>query len=656
MSILKVFLHGQEIAKLELAQGQDYIIGRGTSCDIQLPNEKGISREHLKLFSNADVWTVELLSKHGTLLIDGESVRQITLDNSCRFSVPPFEIEFDQQNYIQAEPQEYENESPVIENRPYENVHSSGQDDDQVVADITAGGKPNFEATQAGVVSLVPYLRVQNTRTHEEFVLKLEGHVWTAGRHPSSEIHIDDSAVSRKHFEISRTEGGFQIIDLESSNGLKLNGQKIEPNSHYPIMSGDQITIRHVTLAFEIHDDKYQERLAQIKNLPNIDAPSDMDSAHDVEQLNYPQPVLQQVPGPGAVRVDAIKQKHGLQPKTLILGSVAAVLLLAALFSGGEKEDLPSSTPGQENQVKEPSKKELDEARHLFELAKNYYRTGNYEFCINQIDKLHQIMPSYENSKEIQTYCQQAIDLVKINEDRDRKERERHAVEQQIKQVIDSCQLNPQAKQSSQAMRECLQPALELSPDHAGAMSLIVELESKEEQARIKQAQQASSAEHQARGRRAYEAAKSAEASGQLTKALSKYKSFLQGNYNLNEQESNAKSAINKINQELNRRSQGYLKTCEVYFNKLLYRQAIEECGQVLKIDSNNARAREIQTTSHLKMKNELKKIYESSILEEGFGNVEAAKEKWREIIKNSVPESVYYKKAKSKLQKYGAM
>jgi hypothetical protein len=46
--------------------------------------------------------------------------------------------------------------------------------------------------------------------------------------------------------------------------------------------------------------------------------------------------------------------------------------------------------------------------------------------------------------------------------------------------------------------------------------------------------------------------------------------------------------------------------------------------------------------------------IYTDSVLEENLGNIESAKDRWRKILEISYTGSDYYRKAKSKLSKYG--
>jgi hypothetical protein len=49
-----------------------------------------------------------------------------------------------------------------------------------------------------------------------------------------------------------------------------------------------------------------------------------------------------------------------------------------------------------------------------------------------------------------------------------------------------------------------------------------------------------------------------------------------------------------------------------------------------------------------------MKALYSDSVLEENLGNIESAKVKWKEILENDIDTGDYYKKAKSKMKKYG--
>jgi hypothetical protein len=59
---------------------------------------------------------------------------------------------------------------------------------------------------------------------------RLDGDLTTAGRHPDSDIFLDDVTVSRQHAEFRRTPtgDGFAIIDLGSLNGTYVNGERVD--------------------------------------------------------------------------------------------------------------------------------------------------------------------------------------------------------------------------------------------------------------------------------------------------------------------------------------------------------------------------------------------------------------------------------------------
>jgi pSer/pThr/pTyr-binding forkhead associated (FHA) protein len=56
----------------------------------------------------------------------------------------------------------------------------------------------------------------------------LTGDVTRLGRHPESEIMLDDITVSRRHASIERTAEGYVVTDAGSLNGTYVNHERIE--------------------------------------------------------------------------------------------------------------------------------------------------------------------------------------------------------------------------------------------------------------------------------------------------------------------------------------------------------------------------------------------------------------------------------------------
>ena len=67
------------------------------------------------------------------------------------------------------------------------------------------------------------------------------------GRHPESDIFLDDITVSRRHAEIRRGGDGFSLHDVGSLNGTYVNRERVEGAE---LRSGDEIQIGKFKLVF----------------------------------------------------------------------------------------------------------------------------------------------------------------------------------------------------------------------------------------------------------------------------------------------------------------------------------------------------------------------------------------------------------------------
>ena len=71
-----------------------------------------------------------------------------------------------------------------------------------------------------------------------------QGYGLTIGRHPPLvDAVLRDGRVSRRHLRIHRTGEGFEVEDLNSSNGTVVNEQRLEPFQRLRLDAGDRILI-----------------------------------------------------------------------------------------------------------------------------------------------------------------------------------------------------------------------------------------------------------------------------------------------------------------------------------------------------------------------------------------------------------------------------
>jgi hypothetical protein len=76
----------------------------------------------------------------------------------------------------------------------------------------------------------------------------LDSELTTVGRHPESDIFLDDVTVSRRHVEFYRHGGGvFTVRDVGSLNGTYVNRERIEKVTLY---GGDEVQIGKFRLVF----------------------------------------------------------------------------------------------------------------------------------------------------------------------------------------------------------------------------------------------------------------------------------------------------------------------------------------------------------------------------------------------------------------------
>ncbi len=75
----------------------------------------------------------------------------------------------------------------------------------------------------------------------------LDADVTTAGRHPESDIFLDDVTVSRRHAEFVREGDHFLVRDVGSLNGTYLDRERIESAG---LAGGDEVQIGKYRLVF----------------------------------------------------------------------------------------------------------------------------------------------------------------------------------------------------------------------------------------------------------------------------------------------------------------------------------------------------------------------------------------------------------------------
>ncbi|MCD6385928.1 FHA domain-containing protein [Candidatus Sumerlaeota bacterium] len=93
----------------------------------------------------------------------------------------------------------------------------------------------------------IAYLRVVHQHPDLPPEFKIDRPIVTIGRHPSNDITLPFSSVSRFHSRIEVHNNRFYIIDLNSSNGTYVNGRRITQSA---LSDGDIVIFGNIELQF----------------------------------------------------------------------------------------------------------------------------------------------------------------------------------------------------------------------------------------------------------------------------------------------------------------------------------------------------------------------------------------------------------------------
>ncbi len=107
---------------------------------------------------------------------------------------------------------------------------------------LTKADLATVEALRPGTALLV-VLRGPNTGAR----FLLDDDEVTSGRHPDSDIFLDDVTVSRKHAKFVRTADTFVVHDVGSLNGTYVNRDLVDEAT---LHTGDEVQIGKFRLVF----------------------------------------------------------------------------------------------------------------------------------------------------------------------------------------------------------------------------------------------------------------------------------------------------------------------------------------------------------------------------------------------------------------------
>jgi pSer/pThr/pTyr-binding forkhead associated (FHA) protein len=272
------------------------VFGRDSNCDV-VWSDPEFSREHVAVHNKYDTIYIENVSTGGTLKINNKTTEYAELREGMEVVVGPYVIKWIYSNVLEklesrkssdgaiqtqsgikafSDPVSLDNieatmpsasdprlavgELPIVEPTLQSNSGDLEMSDD--VKDAIAS-----DDTVTHLATAVGLLRIVSGEVIGREIRLDHGREWIVGRARECHISIDNPKLSRNHFKISQIGGGFRVVDLDSSYGVKINGVSVKDA---PLKSYDVITAGPVEMQFAIID-------KNLKDVPQLPAPMAVD-------------------------------------------------------------------------------------------------------------------------------------------------------------------------------------------------------------------------------------------------------------------------------------------------------------------------------------------------------------------------------------------
>ncbi len=661
MARLRVRFRGKVTQDVQLAPERTYLAGRKDDCDIVLISEKGISREHFKIYFADDKWNLEVLSRFGDVLVDGEKIQHSTLEGSRLFYLGPYEFE-----YSEVSSELVAVASPGLP----ESIAGSAYAEVDVQ-----------EKTFIGSNNTVPYIKVVNSEGDVKELFKLEGgDTWIAGRDSSCDIVIRDQRVSRRQFEVRRHGSFFQIMDLGSVNGTLVNGTPVPSTDPILIKSGDAISVLDNHLYFELHDPDFKARMELVK----AQTPNPLVAIHHETVPTYaqhgqhmPMPMGEMSPahlgygypaaGPGGHPASGNKKFDFEKHRIKLIGGAVLLLGVAYFFSDQDAQPPPSQQQQGAMKPSEAFNKLSPEQQILvkqtYMLAKNLYMQGKYELAKAEVTKIYELVPDYEDTKDIERLANEALVIQEQKRQQEQLEQKMAENREKIETKTVECQGKITPEFTMAQLDECLAPVIEFDPANAKFTELRRQVEEFATRKQLRDAQKAEYSAQVAKLRGLFGRAESSHKGNQFLRAIKEYQAVTTSSLpDPGELKPQARRQIAAIQQTLKQKIDQLTNEAENFYKDQKLKDAILTLRKAVDVDPGNNDTKDKIQRYVLELKKQMMVLYQEGVLEESYGNVEGsetrpgAKDKWKKIMDLDIPDGEYYGKAKIKLKKYGAL
>ncbi len=681
----------------EKSSNFEILFGRSSLCDIRVDDQR-ISREHLLFSFNDNILSIKDLTSTNKVLINGISSNQGILANEDLISLFDFSIsvtEFldsDQKQAVELSKTVILNEEERSEAMADSEIESNeltnsvfledsintleassielDQDFSQSVLKETSGndivsfeeGEVSDESNTDVVTDFLNYnLKISGPHIETQDFQISKKLIYIGRSRKKCHIVLEDDDVSSIHAKIEVYGKKVFIEDLDSSNGVYLNGDKVQ---RVQLAKGDEILIGNVSFLLELGSkvlDQESERLMPV-NVEDIRYEEASFSQENVA-------VFSEDEAPQKKSLFSFAKAEGVNKrKVMIYGAMAA--MLGFLYLGEDnsspqgvvkrdiaKEEIEVETPEliENSSIELGAKHSDDDLAYLnqhYELAKAAFKEGIYDQAIYELDLVKSIDSEFKDTTQLLLASQEGLERLEALEKKRIEEEERLKLEEKIKELVAKTKESLKDK-NLELVQSYISQIAEIDPEY----SEIIIFQREVDLIKKKEAEEKKKEEEKKLAKENFlkilNEVKSLYQEKQYFNAFSKSDNYIKLSSVEGSLYEEGVDLRKEIKEKMDSLENELLEKANTYFQGEDFKNAYESYREVLTVNPTNRLAITKVNLIKDQINSKAMKVYREGLVSESISLHKDAKEKFEEVLRLAPRESHYYVKAKNKLSKF---
>jgi len=696
---IKIFKAGNLIKEYEFSKGL-FVLGRSENCDICLLDDP-VSRKHVEFrFIDDNNVAFTKKSKFGELIKDGVAVEEGTLKSGDSLNIGNLKIVLgdvtEPAEHLESKKSDFElftmslDSDAIPELKELKEQKEQPQKDIEKEPEVTAPEVVTPEAevkkeddrkeevqkffgddTMVGPAKLL-YQLVAISGPYKDKLFPLDKDSVVFGRSNKATIVLVDDLVSREHARIYRQGVESLVIDLNSANGVKVNGKKVvDPTV---LNSGDILEIGSSAFRF----------MAINPHVQSVKGVSDLSSSSS----KFKQPVVEKVVDLSDTQIKKIEKSYGFsgiasgkskKPMLLLATLIILGAVLFLVFSSDSKkkeeeekaklEAERKAKAAQQAQVVEevPEVKCLEEGIcHLplavqkglqgeYEVGVRLFKNYQYELAEDRARQILEKAPDWAKAQELLRVASEAKDQLLAQKKQEEETTVRKMLEEKISKFL--IKARDQMRHGKyEDLKVTLGGIFELDPNNKEAKGLADKLEEMAENMKKAQEKKVQFLAAVQNYKKIFSDGKKFFDRKEYLKAIETFQRCLSmpevNSEDVKEIKSESKRFIDESTRLIKEAVAPELSVAEQALMSSQYREAIASYQRVLRMDYKNKTAKTGLQKANSALLETAKDYFSRALIAESVSDFVTACRDYNFVIETAMPGTRYYNLAVEKVRK----